>query len=87
MIMLKEPSGEYFDIKEIKNLQVNSSLVSFPFFRNLSNFNMPGIVSGGTLKFDYGFKTIHFAAGIEEAEARYILDEINKKGFIDAADK
>ncbi len=71
-----------YDIKEIKNIQINTSLINIPFLGNLANFNMPGMVSGGSLKFDYGFKTIPFAAGLDEAEARYILEKINSKGFI-----
>ena len=37
--------------------------------------------AGGKLRFDYGMKTIKFGIGIDEAEARYLIDEIVKHGF------
>ncbi len=71
-----------YDIKEIKNIQLNTSISSFPFLGNLSNFSFPGMATTGSLKFDYGFKTILFASGLDEAEAKYLLEKINDKGFI-----
>ncbi len=75
------PKKSYYT-KEIKNLQINQQSNSFPFFGAVSNLSMIGSKNFGAIKFDYGFKTIHFAAGLDEAEARYILEKINNKGFI-----
>lgn len=36
---------------------------------------------GDTLSFDYGNRTVNFAAGIDEAEAKSVLDLFHKKGI------
>jgi hypothetical protein len=36
----------------------------------------------GPIVFDYGMKTIKFGLGIDEAEARYIIEVLAEKGFI-----
>ncbi|PJZ75311.1 hypothetical protein [Leptospira neocaledonica] len=38
----------------------------------------------GLISFDYGMKTIKFATEIDEAEAKYLLEEMQKNGFISA---
>jgi hypothetical protein len=38
--------------------------------------------SNGLIRFDYGFKTIKFAANIDEAEAKYILKRLKEKGIL-----
>jgi len=43
--------------------------------KTLSNYGL----NGGLISFDYGAKTIGFGAGIDEAEAKQILVEIQKR--------
>jgi len=38
-------------------------------------------LTGGKLRFDYGMKTIKFGIGLDEAEARYLIQEITKNGY------
>ena len=33
----------------------------------------------GKIKFDYGFKTFSFGLGLDDAEANYLVEELNKK--------
>jgi hypothetical protein len=36
-------------------------------------------LTGGRVAFDYGFKTIHFGIGVDEAEAKQIIAEITQR--------
>jgi len=61
---------KYYDVSEIRELRV-TPLTYSPFdFR--SGMAFWGI-GGGALAFDYGFKTYRFGAGVDEVEARIIL--------------
>jgi hypothetical protein len=65
--------SRHYDVCEIRNLRV-ASLTYNPFdFR--SGLAFWGI-GGGLIAFDYGFKTYRFGGGIDEAEARIILQSI-----------
>ena len=75
-------SPKTYDLREIKNFQINSISSSNSFFGNNSNRNMWNIGGDGVLKFDYGLKTIQIASGIDEAEGKYLLGKIKSKLFI-----
>lgn len=53
-----------------------------------NGFNRRGVVyklgDSGTMRFDYGMKTIKFGIGLEEAEARVLLERLANKGFLPA---
>lgn len=77
-------TSKIFDPKEVKNLQVS------PVSSGLNVLNMEEIYASlvskrkekgrtGTLRFDYGLKTIQFAPEIDEAEARYLLEKIESR--------
>ena len=69
-----------YEIKHIKNLELNP-------VDNETNFlgqKKSGIdygFTGGKIRFDYGMKTKKFGIGIDEAEARFIIDEIKRHGY------
>jgi hypothetical protein len=69
----KEYSSEY-----IKTLRVSSSPSSNDMFGWSRASRFYG-VGGGLLAFDYGSKTVKFGAGIDEAEAKQILSEIQQR--------
>jgi hypothetical protein len=70
---------KHFALSEVKNIRVqDDGLGSWPQYRR-SNFNMS---EGGMIRFDYGFKTVKFATGIDEAEAVYILDLLKAKKLL-----
>lgn len=62
-----------YDCGEIKNLQLNPELQNSPMVSQVRSIYR---LNSGTLKFDYGMKTIKFAAGIDEAEARFLFKKI-----------
>lgn len=61
-----------YDINEVRHLVINptsgSDIWGLNYQRNLFGLN------GGALKFDYGLKTLKFAAGIDEAEGRLLIE-------------
>ena len=72
-----------YDLPQVKNLRVA------PLVWNPSDWNGAlqfwGI-GGGPIAFDYGAKTIRIASGIDEAEARLIVNELKSRyPFPDAA--
>jgi hypothetical protein len=36
-------------------------------------------ISGGRIAFDYGAKTVRFGIGLDEAEAKFLIKDIEKK--------
>jgi len=36
----------------------------------------------GTIRFDYGLQTVKFAAGIDEAEAKFIVDKLKERHLL-----
>lgn len=64
---------KHYDVAEIRELRV-APLIFNPFdFRSCMAF---WGIGGGALAFDYGFKTYRFGGGVDEAEARVILQSI-----------
>src|SRR5690606_16286537 len=67
-----------YDLKEMKNIRVSEQGSAFPMWPyNGTNFLTPG--TNGTIKFDYGLKAIKIADGLDEVEARFILDKLREK--------
>lgn len=75
-------SPKTYDLREVKNFQLNPISNNNSFFDNNSNQYMWNLGGDGVLKFDYGFKTIQVASGIDEAEGRFLLEKIKSKEYI-----
>ncbi len=71
-----------YDVKEVKRLLVNSTGGIHPFFREFHSSGFWNMGNNGMLKFDYGLKTVHLAGGIDEAEARHLLERIEAKKLL-----
>jgi hypothetical protein len=70
--------AKVYDLNEVKNLRVQDDFLNFFWRRSdLSAFN-----SAGMIRFDYGLKTIKFAQGIDEAEAKFILDKLKERRML-----
>jgi hypothetical protein len=63
---------EFKEIKNFKFKEVSSSL-----FRTRSLGEFLG-TEPGKIQFDYGLKTYYFAVAVDDAEANYIINKINK---------
>ncbi|MBD1363364.1 hypothetical protein IDJ77_06040 [Mucilaginibacter sp. ZT4R22] len=77
-------SPKVYDLNEVKHvraLEEFSIYNGFQFGRReqkgiLSNYN------SGTVKFDYGLKTVKFGNDLDEAEARYIIERLKSKKIL-----
>lgn len=65
-----------FDLEHVKNLRVNPALNISLWLRSTMEF---WGIGGGSILFDYGFSTWRFGVGLDEAEAKYIIDLIREK--------
>ena len=71
-----------YDLNSIKHLELNHGPDLFNnFFGPKYRFKDVLSITGGKIRFDYGMKTIRFGLGIDEAEARHIIEEIKRYGF------
>ncbi len=65
----------------IKDLNLNAETIGSDFFGPKKSIGDFWGLTGGKLKFDYGLKTIKFGNGIDEAEAKHLIDEIKRRGY------
>lgn len=71
-----------YDLNSIKNLELNPESAGFDsFFGQKKKIGDFWGLTGGKIRFDYGMKTIKFGIGIDEAEARFLIEEVKKHGF------
>jgi hypothetical protein len=71
-----------YDLNELRNIRVQEeNPVGGTFFggqrNNLDAFNL-----SSTIRFDYGLKTVKFAGGIDEAEAKFIVDKLKERNLL-----
>lgn len=66
-----------YDLGEIRRLRVAGDQGLFG--GRQRSLPAPGIGAAGSIAFDYGAKTVRFAAGVEEAEAAMIVDELRSR--------
>lgn len=64
-----------FEINEIKNINFNE--IENSWFSMKNRWVMWGF-GPGKIKFDYGMKTYSIGLGVDDAEAKYLVDEIKK---------
>ena len=76
-------SPKVYDLNEIKHIRAVEEFSMYNGFRFgqrqkgvLSNFN------SGTIKFDYGLKTVKFGNDLDEAEARHIIDRLKSRKML-----
>lgn len=69
-----------YDLKEVKNLRVQDNTPDSGIFGRRNDFS--AFKQTGIIRFDYGFKTIKFGDGIDEAEANYLLEKMKEKHFL-----
>lgn len=69
-----------YEINSIKKLELSPEKDEDSIFQQKKIGDFWGI-TGGRVYFDYGMKTVKFAIGVDNAEARYIIEEIKKRSF------
>jgi hypothetical protein len=71
-----------YDLNEVKNIRVQEDNHDNGGFLGRRSNNFGTINSGETIKFDYGLKTIKIAGGLDEAEARFIIQKLKDKHLL-----
>lgn len=76
-----------YDLNEVKSIRVQDDVPdSMGPFGGFRSNGLGRMYSGGIIRFDYGLKTVKFAGGIDEAEAKYILEKLKARHLVgDAA--
>jgi len=64
---------KHYDVSQIRHLRIAPLTYDPADYRSATAFWGFG---GGAIAFDYGFRTFRFGAGVDEAEARIILETI-----------
>ena len=70
-----------YDLNEVRSIRIqedNSFYGSSG--RRYGSYN--ALNAGGTIRFDYGLQTVKFAAGIDEAEAKYIIQQLKDRRLL-----
>ena len=70
-----------YDLNEVKNLRVQDDDPSYGMFGGRRN-NFGAFGLGGTIRFDYGLQTVKFANGVDEAEARFIINKLKDRHML-----
>jgi len=71
-----------YDLSEVKNVRVQDTNQYADGFWGTRRRGYNAFMPDGIIKFDYGFKTVKFAGGIDEAEANYILERLRAKKLL-----
>ncbi|TKG95218.1 hypothetical protein EYV94_10935 [Puteibacter caeruleilacunae] len=75
-------SPKVFDLREVKNFQLNITGDSVNSLEVSSDKDFASSGSRGMLKFEYRLGTIKIADGIDEPEGRFILEKLKSKSII-----
>jgi hypothetical protein len=71
-----------YDLREVKNLRIEQPEEDDDFSFGRRQRIKLDLTNVGTIRFDYGMKTIKFGNGIDEAEAKYIVDKLKSKRIL-----
>ena len=74
-------SNKTYDLNEAKHFRAEQNYYQDNYWGNRSGNSFLG-QNNGTIKFEYGMKTIKFADSMDEAEGNYILDILKSKKLI-----
>lgn len=72
-----------FDLREVKHFHVEEEPLEFIFLSRRNDLSL--FKNRGTIRFEYGFKTIKFANDMDQAEANYILETLRSSGYLNSA--
>lgn len=70
-----------YDLNEVKNIRVAENGFDNAWAWGYQRNGMFNLGASGTIKFDYGLKTIKIA-DVDEAEARYIITRLKEAGIL-----
>lgn len=71
-----------YDLNEVKNIRVQDDSSDDRSFWGGRQNSFAATNLGGTIRFDYGLQTVKFAIGLDEAEARFILQQLKDRHLL-----
>ncbi len=69
-----------YDLNEVKNIRAQDDIMDYN--NRFYGGRRRGFYAGGTIRFDYGLRTVKFAAGIDLAEAKFILEKLKERHLL-----
>lgn len=66
-----------YNLNDVKSIRVLDATPEYSFWNR--GTNAFGLTKGGNIRFDYGMQTIKFAIELDEAEANYLVEQMNAK--------
>jgi len=69
-----------YSLSDAKKFRVRDDSANMGYYGRQNNLG--GFGNTGTIQFDYGMKTVKFAAGVDEAEASYLLQKLKEKHLL-----
>lgn len=73
-----------FALNDASNFRVSPDPTALADRGSMRYFGQIGAMSAGTIKFDYGMKTVAFGLGLDEAEAAHLISAMRDRGYIRA---
>ena len=71
-----------YDLSEVRHLRVQEDAIA-AFFGGFASYRSFGAFGdSGSLRFDYGLKTVKFGVGLDEAEARYLIERLRERRLL-----
>lgn len=71
-----------YDLQEAKRFHVEEEHFEFTFWDRRNDLGV--FRNRGTIRFEYGFKTVKFANDMDQAEANHILETLRSSGYLTA---
>ncbi len=71
-----------YDLREAKNFHAEEEPFEFAFWGRRNDLSL--FKNRGSIRFEYGFKTIRFANDMDQAEANHILERLKSSGYLNS---
>jgi hypothetical protein len=71
-----------YDLNEVSSIRVQDDNFGFGGLFSGGRNDFGALNLGGTIRFDYGLQTVKFASGIDEAEAKFIVDKLKERHLL-----
>jgi hypothetical protein len=71
-----------YDLNEVKNIRVQEDNFGYGGLFSGRRNDLGVFNSGGTIRFDYGLQTVKFAAGLDEAEGKFIIQKLKDRRLL-----
>jgi hypothetical protein len=71
-----------YDLNEVKNIRTQDDSFGDVGLFGIRPSAVGAFRAAGTIRFDYGLQTVRFAQGIDEAEAKFVLEKLKERHLL-----